>query len=237
MGRQGGRWPLWGAHLAGERPTPPISTGWPERARWAWPHNVPAGMEASSAVACMSVMGFDPAVYYAGRGPIEAMAMGIELEPGQVAMRCNLVTVVDGRHGQLLGRQHLLAEEARGAGAPPLQGRMLGRSSGCGPARRGGIPPHPDGPGRGRSACYQLHARPRRHRPAGGGLRTRGTGRRSRAGPDGAVQGHSGRTSGQRGPDRPGTAAGDPDLALLAGDEAGADAHLRRDSTGDGGRR
>jgi 2,3-bisphosphoglycerate-independent phosphoglycerate mutase len=60
-------------------------------------HNVPAGMEASSAVACMSVMGFDPAVYYTGRGPIEAIAMGIELDPGQVAMRCNLVTVLDGR--------------------------------------------------------------------------------------------------------------------------------------------
>ncbi len=59
--------------------------------------NVPEGMEASSAIACMSVMGFDPGVFYAGRGPIEAAAMGIELEPGQVAMRCNLVTVVDGR--------------------------------------------------------------------------------------------------------------------------------------------
>ncbi len=59
--------------------------------------NVPPGMEASSAIACMSVMGFDPALNYAGRGPIEAAAMGIELEPGQVAMRCNLVTVLDGR--------------------------------------------------------------------------------------------------------------------------------------------
>jgi 2,3-bisphosphoglycerate-independent phosphoglycerate mutase len=59
--------------------------------------NVPAGMEASSAIACMSVMGFDPSLYYAGRGPIEAAAMGIELEPGQAAMRCNLVTVLDGR--------------------------------------------------------------------------------------------------------------------------------------------
>jgi len=58
--------------------------------------NVPEGMEASSAVACMSVMGFDPAVFYSGRGPIEAAAMGIELEPGQIAMRCNLVTVVEG---------------------------------------------------------------------------------------------------------------------------------------------
>jgi len=59
-------------------------------------HTVPEGMEASSAVACMSVLGFDPARYYAGRGPIEAMAMGIDLEPGQVAMRCNLVNVSDG---------------------------------------------------------------------------------------------------------------------------------------------
>jgi 2,3-bisphosphoglycerate-independent phosphoglycerate mutase len=59
--------------------------------------NVPEGMEASSAVACMSVMGFDPARYYSGRGPIEAAAMGVELQPGQVAMRCNLVTILDGR--------------------------------------------------------------------------------------------------------------------------------------------
>jgi len=59
--------------------------------------HVPEGMEASSAVACMSVMGFDPRQYYAGRGPIEAAAMGVELEPGQVALRCNLVTVRDGR--------------------------------------------------------------------------------------------------------------------------------------------
>jgi 2,3-bisphosphoglycerate-independent phosphoglycerate mutase len=59
-------------------------------------YTVPEGMEASSAVACMSVMGFDPTRYYAGRGPIEAMAMGIDLEPGQVALRCNLVNVSDG---------------------------------------------------------------------------------------------------------------------------------------------
>jgi 2,3-bisphosphoglycerate-independent phosphoglycerate mutase len=59
--------------------------------------NVPPGMEASSAVACMSVMGFDPQVHYQGRGPIEAAAMNIQLEPDQVAMRCNLVTVEDGR--------------------------------------------------------------------------------------------------------------------------------------------
>lgn len=57
---------------------------------------VPDGMEPSSAIACMSVLGFDPRQYYAGRGPIEALALGIDLEPGQAALRCNLVTVVDG---------------------------------------------------------------------------------------------------------------------------------------------
>lgn len=59
--------------------------------------HVPEGMEPSSAVACMSVMGFDPREHYAGRGPIEAAAMGLDLEPGQVALRCNLVTVAEGR--------------------------------------------------------------------------------------------------------------------------------------------
>jgi 2,3-bisphosphoglycerate-independent phosphoglycerate mutase len=58
---------------------------------------VPDGMEPSSAVACMSVLGFDPSLYYAGRGPIEALALGINLEPGQAALRCNLVSVQDGK--------------------------------------------------------------------------------------------------------------------------------------------
>ena len=76
-------------------------------------HTVPEGMEASSAVACMSVMGFDPLIYYAGRGPIEAMAMGIDLEPGQVAMRCNLVTVRDGVM-ESYAAGHITSEEAHG---------------------------------------------------------------------------------------------------------------------------
>ncbi len=57
---------------------------------------VPEGMEPSSAVACMSVLGYDPALYYGGRGPIEATALGIELEPRQAALRCNLITVENG---------------------------------------------------------------------------------------------------------------------------------------------
>jgi 2,3-bisphosphoglycerate-independent phosphoglycerate mutase len=57
---------------------------------------VPEDMEPSSAIACMSVLGYDPRLYYGGRGPIEALALGIQLEPGQAALRCNLVTVQQG---------------------------------------------------------------------------------------------------------------------------------------------
>ncbi len=58
---------------------------------------VPGGMEPSSACACMSIMGYDPRIYYKGRSAIEAASMGITLNRGEVAFRCNLVAVRDGR--------------------------------------------------------------------------------------------------------------------------------------------
>jgi 2,3-bisphosphoglycerate-independent phosphoglycerate mutase len=58
---------------------------------------VPAGMEPSSACACMSVMGYDPTVYYRGRSAIEAKSMGIPIASDEVVFRCNLVSVRDGQ--------------------------------------------------------------------------------------------------------------------------------------------
>ena len=58
---------------------------------------VPEGMEPSSAIACMSIVGYDPRVYYKGRSAIEAMSMGISIGPGETVFRCNLVAVKDGR--------------------------------------------------------------------------------------------------------------------------------------------
>ncbi len=58
---------------------------------------VPPGMEASSACACMSVLGYDPKVYYKGRAGIEARSMGIPIGDGEVVFRCNLVAVQDGK--------------------------------------------------------------------------------------------------------------------------------------------
>jgi 2,3-bisphosphoglycerate-independent phosphoglycerate mutase len=58
---------------------------------------VPEGMEPSSACACMSVLGYDPKVYYRGRASIEARSMGIDIGRGEVVFRCNLVSVQDGK--------------------------------------------------------------------------------------------------------------------------------------------
>ena len=58
--------------------------------------HVPAGLEPDSAVACMSIFGYDPRVYYSGRAPIEAISLNIPINPGEVLFRCNLVTVQDG---------------------------------------------------------------------------------------------------------------------------------------------
>lgn len=58
---------------------------------------VPAGMEPSSACACMSALGYDPQVYYRGRAAIEATSMGIPVGDGEVVFRCNLVAVRDGK--------------------------------------------------------------------------------------------------------------------------------------------
>ncbi len=54
---------------------------------------LPDGLPTSSDVANMSVLGFRPELNYPGRGPIEAVSQGIELKEGDIAWRCNLVTV------------------------------------------------------------------------------------------------------------------------------------------------
>jgi len=59
--------------------------------------NVPPGMEPSSACASMSVLGYDPQIYYRGRSAIEAHGMGVPINEGETVFRCNLVAARDGR--------------------------------------------------------------------------------------------------------------------------------------------
>ncbi|MGA2162160.1 MAG: cofactor-independent phosphoglycerate mutase [Methanoregula sp.] len=56
---------------------------------------IPDGFEPGSDIANMSILGYAPEKYYTGRGPLEAMSMGIDLAPSDVAYRCNIVTVKD----------------------------------------------------------------------------------------------------------------------------------------------
>lgn len=56
---------------------------------------VPDGMNPGSDTANLSVFGYDPQKYYSGRAPLEAINMGIDLAPGDVAFRCNLVNASD----------------------------------------------------------------------------------------------------------------------------------------------
>ena len=54
---------------------------------------VPEGFHPGSEVANMSVMGYDLSKVYEGRGALEAASIGIDLKPGEMAMRCNLICV------------------------------------------------------------------------------------------------------------------------------------------------
>ncbi len=72
---------------------------------------VPPGMEPGSAPACMSVLGYDPVVYYKGRSAIEALSVGVPIGPGEVTFRCNLVTVIDGKMASH-SAGHITTEEA-----------------------------------------------------------------------------------------------------------------------------
>lgn len=54
---------------------------------------VPEGMHPGSEIANMAVMGYRPAEVYEGRGVLEAASMGVDIAPGDMAMRCNLVCI------------------------------------------------------------------------------------------------------------------------------------------------
>ncbi len=73
---------------------------------------VPPGMEPSSACACLSILGYDPKVYYPGRAAIEARSMGIPIDDEDAAFRCNLVAVRDGKMWDYSGG-HISTDEAQ----------------------------------------------------------------------------------------------------------------------------
>ncbi len=56
-------------------------------------HTIPEGMKPGSDTANLSVLGYHPGVYYSGRSPLEALSIGVDMKPTDIALRCNLVTL------------------------------------------------------------------------------------------------------------------------------------------------
>lgn len=73
---------------------------------------IPEGFSPGSEIANLSVLGYDVAKVYEGRGTLEAASMGVEIAEGEMAMRCNLVCIDD---SQLKNHSagHISTEEAR----------------------------------------------------------------------------------------------------------------------------
>ena len=59
-------------------------------------YTIPEGMSPGSDTANLSVLGYDPKQYYTGRSPLEALSIGVDMKPDDVALRTNLITVSDG---------------------------------------------------------------------------------------------------------------------------------------------
>ena len=56
-------------------------------------YTVPSNLPAGSDVANLSMLGYDPQVYYSGRSPLEALSIGVDMKDTDIALRCNVVTV------------------------------------------------------------------------------------------------------------------------------------------------
>ncbi len=74
---------------------------------------VPEGFPPGSEVANTAILGYDLNEVYEGRGPLEAASIGYDMQSGDMAIRCNIITVQDGRIVTHNGG-NLQTEDARG---------------------------------------------------------------------------------------------------------------------------
>lgn len=56
-------------------------------------HTIPEGMSPGSDTANLSVIGYDPKIYYSGRSPLEALSIGVDMDTTDISFRCNIVTL------------------------------------------------------------------------------------------------------------------------------------------------
>ena len=101
----GGRTPLEAAHT-------PNMDRIAARGRVGRVKTIPDGLPPGSDVANLSLLGYDAAAVFQGRGPIEAASIGVELHPDDTAFRCNVVTLRDGLMDDY-SAGHITTEESR----------------------------------------------------------------------------------------------------------------------------
>lgn len=58
---------------------------------------VPDGFMPGSEVANTAILGYDLNKVYEGRGPLEAASIGYDMQPDDLALRCNIITLSDGK--------------------------------------------------------------------------------------------------------------------------------------------
>jgi 2,3-bisphosphoglycerate-independent phosphoglycerate mutase len=92
---------------------------------------IPEGLPPGSDVANLSLLGYDPRVCYTGRGPLEAVSLGIDLGGNDCAFRCNLVNVAGG----------LMVDYSSGHISTEEGGRIVGELNGK--LSGGGVRFHP----------------------------------------------------------------------------------------------
>ncbi len=89
LAQLGGRTPLEAARI-------PHMDRVAEQGRLGRYVTIPEGFTPATDVGTLSVLGYDPQVYYSGRAPIEAAAKGLSARPDQMIFRCNFVAIQDG---------------------------------------------------------------------------------------------------------------------------------------------
>jgi 2,3-bisphosphoglycerate-independent phosphoglycerate mutase len=86
LAEKGGKTPLELSHT-------PFMDSIAQRGTLGIVKTIPDGIPPGSDVANLSVLGYNPALYYTGRAPLEAASIGVELSSDDTAFRCNLVTL------------------------------------------------------------------------------------------------------------------------------------------------
>ena len=76
-----------------EYATTPVMDALAHKGELGMVSTIPKGMKPGSDTANLSVLGYDPKIYYSGRSPLEALSIGVPMKDTDIALRCNLVTL------------------------------------------------------------------------------------------------------------------------------------------------